>query len=63
MCVGALGHARVSTLVYGAPEPKTGAIESAARPSGAVRLEMTVVSGVLMRECRDRMQGFFEGRR
>src|SRR4030095_5949553 len=31
MCVGALVHARIGTLVFGAPEPKGGAIESTAR--------------------------------
>src|SRR6476620_5547761 len=31
MCVGALVHARVRELVYGAPEPKTGALVSTAR--------------------------------
>ena len=29
MCVGALVHARVGTLIYGAPEPKAGAVASA----------------------------------
>src|SRR5262245_27436038 len=28
MCVGALVHARISTLVYGAPEPRSGAVKS-----------------------------------
>ena len=31
MCVGAMVHARIGRLVYGAPEPKAGAIESAMR--------------------------------
>src|SRR5262245_58619088 len=31
MCVGALVHARIATLVYGAPEPRTGAIVSTVR--------------------------------
>src|SRR3954465_2071274 len=31
MCVGAMVHARIARLVYGAPEPKAGAIESAMR--------------------------------
>jgi tRNA(adenine34) deaminase len=65
MCVGALVHARVATLVYGAPEPKAGAIESAMRaldhPSLNHRFE--VVSGVLADECREAMQSFFRGRR
>ena len=36
MCVGAMVHARVGTVVYGAPEPKAGAIESTPpRPAGS----------------------------
>ena len=65
MCVGAMIHARVARLVYGAPEPKAGAIESAMRahehPSLNHRLE---VSGrVLEDECRALMQSFFAERR
>jgi tRNA(adenine34) deaminase len=65
MCVGAMIHARVARVVYGAPEPKAGALESAMRvhehPSLNHRIE---VSGrVLEAECRDLMQAFFAGRR
>jgi tRNA(adenine34) deaminase len=65
MCVGALVHARVSTLVYGAPEPKAGAIESTQRAHehSALNHRMVIVSGVLTAECRDLVQGFFKGRR
>ena len=65
MCVGAMIHARIERLVYGAPEPKAGAIESAMRahehPSLNHRLE--VVGGVLETECREVIQQFFAGRR
>ena len=65
MCVGALVHARVGTLVYGTPEPKAGAIESAMRalehPTLNHRFE--VVSGVLADDCRQIMQSFFKERR
>lgn len=65
MCVGAMVHARIARLVYGAPEPKAGAIESAMRaldhPSLNHRFE--VARGVLEAECRDVMQGFFKTRR
>ncbi len=37
MCIGAIGQARIGTLIYGAPEPKTGAIESAGRARGRAR--------------------------
>ena len=65
MCVGAMIHARIARLVYGAPEPKAGAIESAMRahehPALNHRLEVT--GRVLESECRDVMQAFFAGRR
>jgi tRNA(adenine34) deaminase len=65
MCVGAMVHARVATLVYGAPEPKAGAIEStqSAHEHPALNHRIAVVSGVLARECRDVMQAFFQERR
>jgi len=65
MCVGAMVHARVARVVYGTPEPKAGAIESAMRahehPSLNHRLEVT--GRVLEDECRDVIQTFFAGRR
>ena len=65
MCVGALVHARVARLVYGAQEPKTGAVVSTTRaleiPSLNHRVE--VVSGVLEEECREIVQAFFKARR
>jgi len=65
MCVGALVHARVGTIVYGAAEPKTGALVStvdglaAAGAAGRIR----VVAGVLEDECRQLVQEFFRERR
>ena len=65
MCVGALIHARIGTLVYGAAEPKTGAVQSTMRliehPSWNHRIE--VVSGVLESECREMVQRFFREKR
>src|SRR6478672_13766054 len=65
MCVGAMVHARIGRLVYGAPEPKAGAIESAVqaldRPTLNHRFELT--GGVLADECREVMQRFFQRRR
>ena len=62
MCVGAMVHARVATLVYGAPEPKAGAIEStqSAHENPALNHRIAVISGVLARECRDAMKEFFK---
>jgi len=65
MCVGAMVHARVDTLVFGAPEPKAGAVESIGRvhEHPALNHRLTVVSGVLAAECAAVMRGFFRGRR
>ncbi len=65
MCVGAIVHARIGTVVYGAPEPKAGALESAVRAHEFPGLNhrLVVVSGVLMAECADRVQRFFRARR
>ena len=65
MCVGAMIHARVARLMFGAREPKAGAIESAMRAHEhpAVNHRMIAEGGVLEEECRAMIQGFFEGRR
>jgi len=65
MCVGALVHARVGTLVFGATEPKSGAIVStvAAHQSPGLNHAFTVVEGVLADECRGIIQQFFRERR
>lgn len=65
MCVGALVHARVDTLVYGAAEPKAGAIESTQRAHEhpALNHRMTVVSGVLAAPCGAMLREFFAARR
>jgi len=65
MCVGALVHARIGTLVYGAAEPKTGAVSSTVRggelPGHNHRFE--VIGGVSEAECLDLLQTFFRERR
>ena len=65
MCAGALVHARVATLVYGAEEPRTGAVRSAMRALDhpALNHRVRVISGVLEPECRVLMQTFFRRRR
>lgn len=64
MCVGALVHARVSHLVYGAHEPKAGAIRSVLEVSKLpLNHRFEVVSGVLEDECRKLIVDFFEFRR
>ena len=65
MCVGAMIHARVSRVVYGASDPKTGALGGSfnlldtAKPNH--RFE--VVSGVLEDECSSQLKSFFKERR
>lgn len=65
MCVGALVHSRIGLLVYGAAEPRTGAIVSTVKggdlPGHNHRFE--VVSGVREERCRELVQAFFRGRR
>src|SRR6266850_8166861 len=65
MCVGAMVHARIGTLVYGAAEPKSGAIVSAVRGGELPGLNhrFETVTGVREDECRALMQAFFRERR
>ena len=65
MCVGAMVHARVATVVYGAAEPKAGALGStiAAHALASLNHRLVAVGGVLEDECREVMQAFFRARR
>jgi tRNA(adenine34) deaminase len=65
MCVGAMVHARIARVIYGAAEPKAGAIESAMRAHEHPSLNhrLVAVGGVLEEECRAVIQEFFEARR
>jgi tRNA(adenine34) deaminase len=65
MCVGALVHARVREVVYGAPEPKSGALVSAIRGLDVPGLNhrFAVTGGVLEDECRGIIQQFFREKR
>ena len=65
MCVGALVHARVREVVYGAAEPKTGAIVSAVRAleTPGLNHRFAVTAGVLEAPCRELVQEFFRARR
>ena len=65
MCVGAIVHARIGTLIYGAPEPKTGAVRSTMQliddPSWNHRV--MVVAGLMAEESRALLQEFFRRKR
>ncbi len=65
MCVGAMIHARVEALVYGAADAKAGAVRSHFCLADAPQLNhsIEIISGVLEEECRALMQTFFESRR
>ena len=65
MCVGAMIHARVREVVFGAPEPRAGALVSAVRALDVPGLNhrFAVTQGVLEDECRELMQAFFKDRR
>jgi tRNA(adenine34) deaminase len=65
MCVGALVHARVREVVYGAPEPKTGALVSTLKALELPGLNhrFAVTGGVLEDDCRAIIQEFFREKR
>ena len=65
MCAGAIAHARIARLVYGASDPKGGAVEQGARvfdhPQCLHRPE--VVAGLGAAQASELLRGFFEARR
>lgn len=65
MCVGAMVHARIGTVVFGTPEPRTGALGSAtaAHETPGLNHRLTVVRRVLEDDCRALMKNFFRLRR
>lgn len=65
MCTGAMVHARVKRLVYGAADPKTGAAGSVFNLAQAQPLNhrLEVEGGVLAEECGELLKGFFARRR
>jgi len=65
MCMGAMLHARLARVVYGAPDPKTGACGGVIDlPAvGALNHQTTVVGGALADECGEMLRAFFRERR
>jgi tRNA(adenine34) deaminase len=65
MCASAMVHARISRLVYGAAEPKFGAVESKFRFLDAPGLyhRIEVEGRVLEKECSEMLKTFFRDRR
>ena len=65
MCAGAMVHARIKRLIYGAPDPKAGAVQSVMEVLNHPRLNhrTDVQSGVLAGRCAELLQDFFRNRR
>lgn len=65
MCAGALVHSRIKRLVYGAADPKAGAVHSVLEVLNHPQLnhQMEVRQGVLAGRCADLLQSFFKSRR
>src|SRR5687768_12465603 len=65
MCVGAIFHARIARLVYGAADPKTGACGSVIDLTAELRLNhhMQITRGILAEEGSGKLKQFFEKRR
>lgn len=65
MCAGAMVHARIARLVYGAGDPKRGAVNSTihAFETQGLNHRIEVCGGVLENDCAERLQAFFRARR
>ncbi len=65
MCAGALVHARLKRLIYGADDPKAGAVRSVMSVLNHPQLNhrMQVTSGVLASRSQELLQSFFRSRR
>jgi tRNA(adenine34) deaminase len=65
MCAGAVVHARIKRLVYGADDPKAGAVQSVMQVLNHPQLnhQVEVRSGVLAGRCAELLQTFFKNRR
>ena len=65
MCAGAISHARIARVIYGAPDVKGGAVEHGVKffdqPTCHHRPEVT--GGVLASECAALLKAFFKERR
>ena len=65
MCAGAITHARIRRLVYGAEDPKAGAVHSVTQVLNHAKLNhrVDVTFGVLAAQCMDLLQTFFREKR
>ena len=62
MCAGAILQARISTLVYGADDPKAGAIRTVANlPDSSLSFhKLEAIAGIRERECQDLLMSWFQ---
>ena len=65
MCVGAMIHARVEEVIYGAADPKAGAVASCFQlaDTRVLNHKIRVTSGILEEECGSMLKNFFAARR
>jgi tRNA(adenine34) deaminase len=65
MCAGAIVHARIARVVYGAPDPRVGAAGSVYNllQSETLNHRAEISGGVLAEECAEMLRGFFQSRR
>jgi tRNA(adenine34) deaminase len=65
MCAGAIVHARIARLVYGARDEKAGAVDThfGICATDFLNHRVTVESGILEAECREMIQSFFRRKR
>lgn len=65
MCAGAIVQARLKMLVYGADDPKTGAVRTVANipDSACSNHRLSVLAGILESPCRQQLQSWFKQKR
>lgn len=65
MCAGAIVHARIGVVVYGADDPKTGALRTVLNipDSAASNHRSCVIGGILESDCREMLQTWFDDKR
>ena len=65
MCMAALCHARIGTVLFGAYDPKSGGVDNGARIFNATSCHYVpeVYGGIMERECAELLVGFFKGLR
>jgi len=65
MCAGAMIHARISRVVYGASDPKTGGVASCYQVGGDGKLnhQLNIEGGILANECAELLTSFFKKKR